>query len=347
MIEKGEKTMKALVYTAPGSIQLKEMELPELKPGFARIKVRYCGICGSDMGIYAGNHPRAKGPLIPGHEFVGVIEDINDSKGEFCKGDRVVPFPLISCGHCISCRSGRPYICQTLRLTGIDFDGGMAEHANVDEKQLVRVPDTLPDKAAALIEPFAVAVRAVHQSGFTFLDNALVMGAGPIGILTALALRRSGASKIILSDIDEGRIEFCRGMGFQCVNSGDIYLPEYLSRQTGGDGMDFVFECSGTEPAAYEATNLARMQGTICMVGIHKKPHIFNLPELSFKEQTLVATRDYSRQEFERAAEYAVEIKEELEHLISHVIPLDQAAGTFEMIKNKEIDAIKVLFQCQ
>ena len=266
MIEKGEKTMKALVYTAPGSIQLKEMELPELKPGFARIKVRYCGICGSDMGIYAGNHPRAKGPLIPGHEFVGVIEDINDSKGEFCKGDRVVPFPLISCGHCISCRSGRPYICQTLRLTGIDFDGGMAEHANVDEKQLVRVPDTLPDKAAALIEPFAVAVRAVHQSGFTFLDNALVMGAGPIGILTALALRRSGASKIILSDIDEGRIEFCRGMGFHCVNSGDIYLPEYLSRQTGGDGMDFVFECSGTEPAAYESTNLASMQGTICMV---------------------------------------------------------------------------------
>lgn len=131
---------------------------------------------------------------------------------------------MISCGHCISCRSGRPYICQTLRLTGIDFDGGMAEHANVDEKQLVRVPDTLPDKAAALIEPFAVAVRAVHQSGFTFWTMLWSWVRDRLAFLTALALRRSGASKIILSDIDEGRIEFCRGMGFHCVNSGDILL---------------------------------------------------------------------------------------------------------------------------
>lgn len=338
--------MKALVYTAPGSMELREAELPELKPGFARIKVKYCGICGGDMGIYAGTHPRAKTQLIPGHEFVGVVEEVNGGKRGFKKGDRVVPFPLISCGHCISCRTGRPYICQTLRLTGIDFHGGMAEYATVNEDQLVRVADALPDHIAALIEPFAVAVRAVHQSGFTFLDNALVMGAGPIGILTALALRRSGASKIIISDIDERRIAFCQKMGFTCVNSGDIFLQEYIAEATGGDGMDFVFECSGTEAATYEATSLARMQGTICMVGIHKKPHISNLPELSFKEQTLVATRDYSRQEFERAAEYAIELQEELEKLISHIIPLDQAAGVFELIKDRDIEAVKVLIDC-
>lgn len=339
--------MKALVYTAPGNMELKEWKLPELEPGFARIKVKYCGICGSDMGIYAGTHPRAEAPLIPGHEFVGIIEEINGSKRGFCKGDRVVPFPLISCGHCISCRSGRPYICQTLRLIGIDFDGGMAEYAVVDENQLVKVDDRLTDPIAALIEPFAVAVRAVHQSKFTFLDNALVMGAGPIGILTALALSRSGASKIILSDIDDRRIALCKKMGFDCVNSGDVFLPDYISDETGGDGMDFVFECSGTEPATYEATNLARMQGTVCMVGIHKKPHVSNLPELSFKEQTLVATRDYSRQEFEGAAKYAVEMKEELEQLISHIIPLSQAENVFELIKNQEGETVKVLIDCR
>ncbi len=339
--------MKALVYTAPGSMELKEVKLPERKPGFARIKVKYCGICGSDLGIYAGTHPRAEAPLIPGHEFVGVIEEINDSKRGFCEGDRVVPFPLISCGHCISCRSGRPYICQTLRLIGIDFDGGMAEYADVDENQLVKVDDRLPDPIAALIEPFAVAVRAVHQSGFSFLDNALVMGAGPIGILTAIALRCSGASKVIISDIDDRRIAFCKKMGFHCVNSGDVFLPDYISEETGGDGMDFVFECSGTEPATYEATNLARMQGTICMVGIHKKPHLTNLPELSFKEQTLIATRDYSRQEFESAAKYAVEIKDELKQLISHIIPLEQAGAVFDLMKNQDIETVKVLIECR
>ena len=89
------KTMKALVYTAPGSMELKEVKLPERKPGFARIKVKYCGICGSDLGIYAGTHPRAEAPLIPGHEFVGVIEEINDSKRGFCEGDRVLPFDFL------------------------------------------------------------------------------------------------------------------------------------------------------------------------------------------------------------------------------------------------------------
>lgn len=339
--------MKALVYTAPSNMEIKDVKMPALEPGYARIRVKYCGICGGDMGIYMGSHPRVQAPLIPGHEFVGVIEEICHSKRGFKAGDRVVPFPLISCGHCISCRNGRPYICQTLRLTGIDFDGGMAEYAVVSEAQLVRVDEVLSDQIAALIEPFAVAVRAVHQSGFTFLDNALVMGAGPIGILTAMALRHSGASKIIISDIDDERIKFCQEMGFVCVNSGDVYLQEYIAQQTEGDGMDFVFECSGTEGATYEATALARMQGTICMVGIHKRPHISNLPELSFKEQTLVATRDYSRQEFERAAEYAVQMQEELKPLISHVIPLDQAVDIFEKIKNRELNAVKVLVECR
>ncbi|MEG1957883.1 MAG: alcohol dehydrogenase catalytic domain-containing protein [Lachnospiraceae bacterium] len=338
--------MKALVYQAPGKIKLSNVPLPELKSGFARIKVKYCGICGGDMGIYAGTHPRAKSQLIPGHEFVGVVEEIKDSKKGFSKGDRIVPFPLISCGDCISCRTGKPYICQTLRLIGIDLNGGMAEYAIVSEEQLVRLNEELPDQIAALIEPFAVAVRAVHQSKFAFLDKALIMGAGPIGILTALTLRHNGALKIIISDIDDTRIRFCRDMGFTCVNSNKINLQEYITKETSGDGMDFVFECSGTETATFEATKLARMQGTICMVGIHKEPHVSNLPELSFKEQTIIATRDYSRQEFERAAEYAIEMKDELEQLISQIVPLNQAESVFEMIKDIDIETVKVLINC-
>jgi len=330
----------------PEALEHGEVNVPEMVPGYARIRISYCGICGGDMGIYAGTHPRAKAPLIPGHEFVGVVEE-SSGDGRFQKGDRVVPFPLVTCGHCISCRNGIPHICQTLRLLGIDMDGGMANYAVVREDMLVKVPDALSDLQAALIEPLAVAVRAIHQSRYQFLDTAVVMGAGPIGILNALVLKRSAASVLIVSDLEQKRLDLCGELGLETVNSAQVDLEEYVYKRTEGDGADIVYECSGTEAATFQATRLAKMEGMICMTGIHKKPHVSNLPEFSFKEQTMVATRCYTRGEFERAARLAVEMKEKLSKLVSHIIPLWDGAEAFSLIKNNSSETMKVLIDCQ
>lgn len=338
--------MKALVYVGPNKVEFKTVQEPEPVPGYAKVRMKYCGICGGDLGIFAGTHPRAKAPLIIGHEFVGVIEEISDRRKDLKVGDRVVAYPLISCGHCLPCRTGIPHICQTLNLIGFDVDGAMAEYAYIDENVLFKVDDTISDKAAALIEPLAVIVRAIHQSGFKLLDSTLVMGAGPIGIITAIVLKNAGASEIIISDMDTARLELCRELGFTTVDINEQDLTEVIDRLTNGDGVDIVFESSGTEAATFESTKLAKMGGTICMTGIHKAPHVSNLPEFSFKEQTMVATRVYTKHEFERAAAYAKEIGNELEKLITHTVPLKQGDRAFDLIKDPDVNTVKVLIDC-
>lgn len=339
--------MKSLVYAAPEKVEVRDVPVPELKDGQVRIRVTYCGICGSDIGIYLGTHPRAKAPLVLGHEFIGVIEDMKGCSGKFQKGDRVVPYPLVSCGHCIACQSGAPNACKTLKLIGIDQDGGVAEYVNCSEDVLYQVDPALSDRAAAVIEPLAVIVRSLHLAKVKALDTTVVIGAGPIGALTCIMLKHIGASRIIVSDIDNARLALCSEMGFETVNGKEKDLIEYVNETTGGDGVDVVFECSGSAPAALQSTKVCRIGGTICMTSVHKAPHNVNLQELNFKEQTMVGTRCYTPREFGQAVEYAKVIAPELEKVVSHIVPLSESDKVFDMIKDPNEHTMKVLVDCR
>ncbi|MBU3191945.1 alcohol dehydrogenase catalytic domain-containing protein [Clostridium bowmanii] len=339
--------MKTLIYAGPEEVRVKEMEVPELKDGQVRIRVKYCGVCGSDIGIYSGKHPRAKAPLVLGHEFVGVIDQIKGSSEKFKIGDRVCAYPLISCGKCFACKTGSPHVCNTLKLIGIDIDGGMAEYVNCYENVLVKLDDSLPDKVAAVVEPLAVVIRTLHQSKFKALDNAVIIGAGPIGILTGIVLKHSGASKIIISDIDDSRLKMCEDMGFKAVNVKTQNLVDCVNDITDNVGADVVFECSGAEVAALDITKVCRIGGTICMTGIHKMPHAVNLQDVNFKEQTIVGSRVYTMREFEQAVQYAQQIKDDIEKIVTHIVPLDSADKVFDLIKNPNEKTVKVIIDCE
>lgn len=339
--------MKALVYTGPEQVEVRSVPTPAPRKGAAKIKMTYCGICGSDIGIFAGKHPRAKAPLILGHEFVGVVEEVADGVRNVAPGDRVVAYPLLSCGVCLPCRTGTPHVCQKLGLLGIDVDGGICEHAWVDADVLFKVPDSISDKVAAVIEPLAVIVRALHQARFSPLDSTVVIGAGPIGILTGIMLKHAGASRIIISDIDEARLAMCRDFDFEAVNVKETSLVSYVSDATSGDGVDIVFECSGTESAAAEMTKLARIGGAVCMTGVHKAPHAVNLMDLNFKEQWMIGTRVYTKREFEISVPYAAAIASDLEKIVSHIVPLSESEKVFAMIADPTVNTVKVLVDCQ
>ncbi len=338
--------MKSLVYTAPKKVEVLDRPIPEPKEGQVRIKVSYCGICGSDISIYTGKHPRAKAPLILGHEFIGTIDKINNCSGKFNAGDRVCAYPLISCGHCFACNNGSPHVCQTLKLIGIDVDGGIAEYVCCDEDVLFHIDDSISDTAAAVIEPLAVIIRTMHQANFKMLDTAIITGAGPIGILTAIVLKHAGASCIFISDIDENRLKICRDMGFETVNSSKTNIIDYIHEKTNGVGTDVVFECSGAEISALEMTKLCRIGGTICMTGVHKTPHAVNLQDLNFKEQILIGSRVYTKREFEQAVAYAKEIEKDLEKIVTHIIPIEQSERVFDLIHDKNEITVKILIQC-
>lgn len=336
--------MKALIYEGPKQAVLREVAEPKSTEGQVKLKVKYCGVCGSDIGIFLGTHPRAKAPLIFGHEFVGVLEE--DGK-RLKKGDRVVCYPLLTCGKCLACRTGNEHVCNSLGLIGIDCDGGIAEYVCADEEMLFKVPDGVSDRAAAVVEPLAVIVHSLHQAQFKPLDSAVVIGAGPIGILTGIVLKEMGASQVIISDVFDKRLEIASQFGMTTVNPTKTDFAKAVKDATDGEGCDILFECSGSEPAAIQMTDITRVRGTICMTGIHKKPHPVDLRELNFKEQTLVGTRVYTKEQFGQTVQFTKKIEKELEKVVSHIVPLSESEKVFDMIADPDCGTVKVIVDCQ
>ena len=335
--------MKALVYLGAKHVEVKEVPEARKREGAVMVRIKYGGICGSDIGIYMGTHPRAKAPLILGHEFLGIVEE--DGR-KFKKGDRVTAFPLLSCGECLACRTGNAHVCNSLGLIGIDTDGGICERLYADEDILFRIPDGVSDKAAAVIEPLAVILRAVHQAEFKARDTAVIIGAGPIGMLTGIVLKNIGASKVFISDIFEKRLEIAETLGLTPVNPLKENLNDVVKAGTDGEGCDVLFECSGSEQAAKEMTEITRVSGTICMVSIHKHLHEVDLRQLNFKEQWMIGTRVYTKEEFRQAVEYCKELEKELEQIVTHIVPLEDSAKVFDMIADPELGTIKVVIDC-
>ncbi|NDW00891.1 zinc-binding dehydrogenase [Salipiger sp. PrR002] len=334
--------MKALVYEGPRTVSVREMKAPEGQG--VRLRLRYCGVCGTDIGIYSGSHPRAQAPLVLGHEFIGEV--IEDAAG-FTAGQRVTAFPLLSCGSCHPCRTGSPHICASLRLLGIDQDGGMAEEMIVQPELLVPVPDHVSDQLAALIEPVAVCLRVADRAGVTMGDTCVVTGAGPIGLITALMLRHAGAGRILVSDIAPGRLKLARDLGLETVNVSSQSLAGAVAEATGGDGADVLVECSGAAPVALEMTRLVRTGGTLCLASLYKAPVPVPLLDMSFKELRLIGSRVYTREEFRRAVDLVAKLEEPLLRLVTQVVPLSGAGDVFDLVTDPTSDAVKVLVDCQ
>lgn len=335
--------MKALIYEGERKALIKEIPEPIPKAGAVKINVKYCGICGSDIGIFLGTHPRAKAPLIFGHEFIGTVAT---DGGKFKKGDRVTAFPLLSCGHCLACRTGNMHVCNTLGLIGIDVDGGVCESLFVNEDVLFKIPDGVSDRAAVTIEPLAVILRAVHQAKFQARESAVVIGAGPIGMLTGIVLLNIGASKVLISDVSEKRLELAKKLGLTPVDISKENLNGIVKSATNGEGCDVLFECSGSEAAALEMTEITRVGGRICMVSVHKQPHKVDLRQINFKEQFMIGTRVYTKEEFGQAVEYAKVIEKDLEKIVTNIVPLKESSKVFDMIADEDLGTVKVVIDC-
>ena len=335
--------MKALVYEAPNTVRVKDRETPQAEQGWAIVKIKYAGLCGGDLNILAGTHPRAKAPLIMGHECVGVLD--SDNVDSMPKGTRVTFSPLITCGKCTPCKTGNSHVCNTLRLFGIDRDGAFAEYAKVPEENLIPVPDHIPDKLAALVEPVAVAVHTLRDTNFLPGDNALVIGGGAIGLCLALTLRVFGASSILIMETDEKRANIARNMGFEVVDTSTISVEEYCKGRTGGDGYDWVFDCAGVQAVAEVLLDAVKVRGTIVVVAGYKKPPSMPLIKGMFKEPTIKFVRVYRTKDLEIAVDIVAK-DPDFEKIITHVLPLSEGERAFDLIKTPSTGAVKVLFEC-
>ena len=338
--------MKALRYLNPDNLETQDIPTPVCGAGEALIRVHSAGICGTDLAIAAGKHPRASAPLVMGHEFAGQVIEIQPGSvpTDLAVGDTVTAYPLLVCGQCWACTNGCEHVCRNLRLIGIDRDGAFAEYVSVPLDLVMKLPDNLTYEQGALIEPLAVGIHAVAMADAASCRSAVVIGAGPIGLLVGLCLRNAGVSNIIMTESDVHRRIRAENLGFDVFDSEEDRVTDEVNRVTGNEGADMVFECAGTLSAAHRMCQLVRTRGKVVVVGVHKEPHPVDLQTLNFREITMIGTRVYTRGDFQKALQVIGDLP--VEELISHKIPIDNASQGFQLIKKPE-DVCKVIIQME
>lgn len=324
--------MKAAVIDKKDSIHLKEVDMPVLNDGEALIKVKYCGICGSDIHVLKGAHPTAKFPVIPGHEFVGELVDIKGSGSERYEiGDHVVAQPFFSCGNCGPCAKGEDNVCEDLHFMGAHTNGGFAEYVKVATRKMYKIPKDMNPELAALTEPVAVAVHDVRRSGLQVGESALIIGGGPIGMLIAMVARHAGARQVVISEINEYRRRVAEDLGFATVNPAEASFDAQICGLTEGKGFDVCFEVSGTRPGISTAVEKAKITGTIVVVGMTKEPYPIDLSMVFARELTIRGVRIHSQYSFIGALELLKSgaINSEFESMISKVFDFEDLEEAF------------------
>lgn len=335
--------MKAGQYFSKEDVRITQVEKPFPKKDEALIKVSSAGICGTDMMIYLGKHPRAEAPLTMGHEFSGVIEAIEDTS-EFSVGDHVVVEPTISCGKCPACKAGQTHVCQNLKLIGIDMDGGFAEFVCVPTHRLRKIPKELSLSTASLAEPLAVAVHTVRRSSLKVGENVAILGAGPIGILIGMVAKLNGAKNVFISDISPYRLEIAKQSGLHTIHAGNKDTVDEILSYTEGELIDVVFEVAGIQSTIDQMVKLIKTQGEIVVVSVFKSKPMIDLASMHFNEISLTTTRCYSNDDFITAIDIMTEGKVDVTAVVSHQFPIEEIKKGFSPMKDSD-QSLKILIE--
>jgi 2-desacetyl-2-hydroxyethyl bacteriochlorophyllide A dehydrogenase len=297
--------MRAAVFHGRRDVRIEDVPaIDGPAPGEIVLDVLRAAICGTDATEWARGpkmsrldrpHPVTGhlGPVVLGHEFVGVVRDAADDVSGIRVGDRVVPGCGGWCGHCAWCLEGRTNLCRDRFLIGMHRDGGLAESVVVPAEMCVQVADDCSDEAAAIAQPLAVAIHGLNRSGFAG-GPIVVVGAGGVGAFVISAASRRGARPLIVTDISEARLERARTMGaHHTFDANAPALREKIYELTGGDGAEVVVEASGAPPAPALAAKLVRPGGRLLLLGMQSAPRELDLFALTEWEVDIVASNSH------------------------------------------------------
>ncbi len=332
--------MRALVYTGPDQLGVEDVQVPETAAGEALVRVRYIGICGTDLHLWHGEMAAARPPVVVGHEVVGEV--VLDTTGRLAPGTRVAVEPLRTCGRCRPCRGGFSHVCRNLSVMGVHADGGAAEYERVPSHRLHPLPDGLSWEDAALTEPTSVAVHMTRRAGVQLGDTVLVLGGGPIGFLVASVARAAGAGRVLVSEVSPARLELCHRAGLETIDARSADPVEVIRGITGGEGADVVVEAVGLPSTVAQMVPAARAHGTVLVGGIGGAPPV-DLAQVVFKELTLVGSRVYESRDMATAVSLLASGDLEVDGLVTRTVPLARAVPDgFERLRDSR-DEMKVL----
>ena len=326
--------MKCIVIPKPREVILSEREIPEPGSGEILIQVMASGICGTDIHIYNGEY-LGDYPVIPGHEFSGLVTAVGSEVRRFKVGDRVAVEPNISCNNCVHCLNNRQNFCLNWQAIGVTLPGGMEQYVAVPEQAAFNIGD-LPFEQGAFMEPLSCVVHGIERAHIELSDRVAILGAGPIGNLILQVARRQGASQITMLENNPGRADLARQMGAdEVVERVEDLLP---------DSYDVVIDATGVIPLMNRTIELARKGGTVLLFGV--PPAGKNLEVEAFKifqkGLTLLSSFTSVRNSFQ-AVDLLRTHQVSVEPLISHRLPLKDISKAFEMIEGHDPQVKKVI----
>ena len=334
--------MYAIKYDGPRKVQCVEIDKPQAGENEALIKVRSAGICGSDIGAFRGTNGLVTYPRIIGHEVAGEILSIPEHNKKGLKaGDHVIVDPYLYCGSCYPCSIGRTNCCTDLKVLGVHAEGGMSEYFVHPADMLWKLPKDMPWELAPIAEPLTIALHGIHRGGLKAGEHVAIIGAGPIGILAAMAAIAYGAHPIMIDLVDEP-LEAARKLGVRyTVNSGREDTAAKVSEYTGGRMAELVMECSGANPAVRSALDLVSNAGRITLTGWPKKETPLPTDVITKKEVDIRGART-SANEFEEAIDLIHTGKVDARKILTKVVTIKEAPGTIIDIEKNPGDYMKV-----
>lgn len=293
------KKMKAAMFLEPGKIEIQQVDVPYIDEDEVLVKVKYCGICGTDVHIYNGVYSKDKLPLIAGHEFSGIIEKVGSKVKRFKGGEKVTADINLSCGTCYYCRHDQPLMCSEVKQLGIHINGAFAEYVAVPQDKIYVLPESMDFQDAALLEPISCVVRSARKSKIRFSESVAIIGDGAIALMHVQMAKLCGAAPIIVLGIDENRMKKAKELGADYVLKSDKTMCEEVKKITQGRGADVVIESVGLKVTNEQSFEIVRPGGRIipfgiadgnCIVGF--KPLNMVLNELSIMSTVAGAKND-------------------------------------------------------
>jgi len=339
--------MKALRYLGAKTLEVQEVPTPVPGEGEVLLKVRACGICGSDVHGYLGLTGRRIPPMTMGHEFAAEVAEAGPGAKKFHPGDGVVVQPINFCGECANCREGLTNMCLNKKFFGVlTVDGAMAEYVAVPEKLLYKLPQGCSYEVGALTEPYAVAYGSLVKSGSLKGQTVMIIGAGTIGLCILQLARLHQPEKIIVCDLSENRLRAALDFGADAVINPK--KKDYLAtveRFTGGKMLDTSFEAVGVEATANQSIKSVKVNGTVIWVGMSQKEMTINMQDVVCSAREIRGSFNYTHKEFGEVVDLLGSGKVEAQKLISKTVPLAQAPDAFAALHENPDDYIKVIIQ--
>lgn len=330
---------------APEKILFEKTKIPLLGEKEVLIKVKICGVCGSDVHSYKGKHPFVHPPIVLGHEFSGVIHQIGTRVNSFSPGDRVIVEPNIVCGKCYNCLHGRYNICTNLKVVGcVGYDGAFAEYVAVPEKKVLRLPGNISFEKAALVEPVAVAVHAVRKAKQKINDVVVILGAGTIGLLVMQVAKLAGAGKVIVTDVLDYRLKKAGELGAdRLVNPASQDLIKIIQEKYGRNEVDLIYDCVGIEETISQAIQIARKGIRIMVIGVPEERIEVDLSLIQDRELEIVGSLMYVREDFKAAIDFIQKERLKVKPLVTHHFKLKDVDKAFHLITEGKKEVLKVL----